>query len=174
MPSKVMRYLVDSSSGSELALISVTTTDYCDAMPGTNASCTAQATGDDPSATTGTTRFVRPTTVSDTSFLLSSTTLANSGQGGSSDPSIQVSSTFEHDKQGNPITTTVTTEAGEDEYQKTIVNVYGASGSTEERLGKVTECITERKVFEKELLEQAFHDSLTGLIKEYQRKMHAN
>jgi hypothetical protein len=35
MPSNVWRHLVDSSSGTELALLSTTTTDYCDAMPGT-------------------------------------------------------------------------------------------------------------------------------------------
>ncbi len=81
---------------------------------------------------------MRPETVFDESFLLSSTTLENGGQGAGAEPMVEVSSAFTYDKQGNPITTTVTTAEGEEEYEKKIMNVYGAADSTEERLGKVT------------------------------------
>jgi len=37
MPSMVRRYVVDSSSGNKLAMLSETTTNYCDAIPETSA-----------------------------------------------------------------------------------------------------------------------------------------
>jgi RHS repeat-associated protein len=152
LPWKVTRQLVDSSSGNALAQISVTMTGYCDAIPGSNQSCTPQDVGADPSANgTLTTRFVRPTGIVDTSFLLSSAAL--SGGGGGAAPWVQVETTFEYDSQGNPLNITVTTAKVDESYQKRTVNVYGAAGSAEERLGKVTlSSVTTEKLFPQDCL----------------------
>ncbi|MEO8899917.1 MAG: RHS repeat-associated core domain-containing protein [Polyangiaceae bacterium] len=137
LPSKTTHDLVDSSTGSKLATISVTSTDYCDAMPGTAQSCTLP--GADPSTlVTGITRFTRPTTVIDLASNLSSSALTSGGGSATSTTPVQIISTFKHDKQGNPIETTVQTVVGEESYEKKVVNVYGAPDSAEERLGKVT------------------------------------
>jgi len=152
LPGKVKRYLVDSSSRSELRLMSVTVTDYCDAIPATEETCT-EYTGDSSSAPTGRTRFVRPTTVLDTSFLVSSDSLATNSGGEGTDPPFGVSTKFEHDKRGNPLTTTVSTQQGDETYEKKIENVYGASDSPEERLGKVTlSTVTTRRVYPQDCL----------------------
>jgi len=97
----------------------------------------------------GTTRFVRPTFVSNTTYLLSSADLESGSNGGSSVPAkIVVESTFFHDKQGNPKETIVTTAQGYESNLKTIVNVYGTSNSAEERLGKVTlSTVTTQRTF---------------------------
>ena len=135
LPSTVTRDLVDASTGNKFASIGVVTTDYCDTFSGP---CTPPS-GADPGANgSQITRFVRPTTVHDRTYLLSSTSLANGEDGSGTSQRLEITSTFQHDRQGNATQTTVTTQEGGEIYQKTIVNVYGAPDSAEERLGKVT------------------------------------
>ena len=119
-------------------MISTTTTDYCDAMPGTELCLYTTGDGDDPTASPGRTRFVRPTTVNDTNFLLSSATLANGGQGGSRGPT-DASQQYVHLRQARkPDHDHGDDGAGRREVPEDDREPYGAADSTEERLGKVT------------------------------------
>jgi len=155
LPSKVTRELVDATTLSKVALVSVTTTDYCDAIPGNGEPCTANVGADPATVFPGHTRFVRPTTVIDSSFPLSTAVLNNGGVGSSSTVPLQISTTFEYDRLGNPTETKVTSSAGDETYEKKSVNVYGTRDSAEERLGKVTSStVTARRVYPQDCLAQ--------------------
>jgi RHS repeat-associated protein len=135
-PWKVESYLLDDATGKELRLLSSTTTDYCDTKPSSKQPCTPNTTGDDPSSSLGSTRFVLPAATHGTSYLVSS---AGLGSGDTShDVPVTTATAYVYDDWGNPLETTVSTGQGNEVYEKKIVSVYGSPGSMEERLGKVT------------------------------------
>jgi RHS repeat-associated protein len=82
-----------------------------------------------------TTFFARPDTVQDVTYLRTSTFPEPAP------PFAATNTTFEYDTSGNPTNTSLDTQRPGEHYSTTTHNDYGAPGSAEERLGKVTRTI---------------------------------
>jgi RHS repeat-associated protein len=119
-----------------------TRTDYCDTQTGDCTAPTGRPPGQEHEPETS--LFVYAKKITDFTQLNDG---IQYGQNGTTPPHITVTSEFAYDDRGNPTLTTVETAKSEangaapELYRKTTENTYGAPGSREQRLGKVTRSV---------------------------------